>query len=77
MYIMDQLTGSEPHYDETYNTNELIENHNCYDYAIGHINPDQPKKSQPGRTVLGNKFQGNQVYSCKYMEDRILSLIHI
>ena len=68
---MDEVNGPEFRADE-YNRPGIIKTHNCYDYAIGNFNPDQKKKSQPGRTKLGNDLQGEEVYTCKVVEDRLL-----
>jgi hypothetical protein len=55
-----------------YNEKPYVSTHNCYDYAIGHFDKNQKKKSQPGRTVLGNELVGKDVRDCKFVEDRLL-----
>lgn len=67
---MDQL--SAPEYDPIpYFEPAIRSTHNCYDYAINHLNPDQPKKSQPGRLELGNDLSGSEVSSCEFIEHRL------
>lgn len=70
---MDQLTGAEPYFDpEKYNANKKIQKvHNCYDYAINHLDPKQKSKSQPGLTYMANYMPGD-TYSCRNMHDRLM-----
>ena len=68
---MDQHNGPE-FVAEDYNKPGIRKTHNCYDYAIGHLNPDQNKKSQPGRTKFDNDLQGEEVHNCQVVEDLLV-----
>lgn len=68
---MDQLIDAPDYDPASYYPPHIRSTHNCYDYAINHLNPNQPKKSQPGRLVLGNELNGNEVKSCEFIENRL------
>lgn len=59
--------GFEPKYDpEKWNQKEILSTHNCYDYAFNNYNPDQKKRSQPGKIFGGD-------YTCPLVETRLVS----
>jgi len=70
---MDQLTGSEPHYNGgDYNADIGIKaSHNCYDYALNHFSSKQKVKSQPGLRYLKNLMPSTGEYTCGKMERRL------
>lgn len=59
------MSGSEPDYDPNkWNLNpDIKNNHNCYSYAINHINPKRKGKPQPGY-FSGYDHIGDNEYKC-------------
>jgi len=66
------LSGSEPKYDpDKWNLKKNIKyNHNCYSYAVNHLNPGRKGKSQPGYFSGYDHIKENE-YSCKNFYHRI------
>ena len=65
---MDQLRH---HLD--FSDPEIVKTHNCYDYAIGHLDITQTRKTHPGISKFGNNLNGKDVHSCQQMELRLQS----
>jgi len=68
------LSGSEPPYEpQKWNLNPNIKsNHNCYSYAMNHLNPGRKGKPQPGYFSGYDHIQDNE-YNCENFRKRLSS----
>jgi len=65
------LSGAELKYEpEKWNKNNIIENHNCYSYALGKIVKKLKSKAQPGY-ASGFNYINNIDYDCNKFKERL------